>query len=308
MTALRTFPAVLVASAALLVPAPGRAGHSGRHNHGVSVTTNDSGDPVRCDQIDVSFGSGRRDAARSEERVAIPPGREPLRIAAAKNSGVRVRGADRSDFEVLLCKAAPSPETLAAIRLDNGNGEVTVAGPAGDEWVGYLLVQAPRGAAIDVEASNGPIGLSGLSGSVTARAQNGPISIRDSGGDIQAEAKNGPIHVRGDSGHVTVRTQNGPIGVSLTGSAWNGDGLDARAVNGPIHIAIPDGYGSAGVVESLGHSPWHCSGRACSEAKRVDDEDRRSMEFGAGAPVIHVATENGPVSIAAGGSGDDEDE
>lgn len=306
MTAIRTFPAVLAASAALLVPAAGRAGHFGHHNHDVNVSTNDSGEPVRCDQIEVSFGSGRHNAARSEERVVIPAGREPLRIAAARNSGVRVYGADRRDFEVLLCKAAPSEEPLSAIRLDSSNGEVTVAGPSGEQWVGYLLVQAPRAAAIELEASNGPIGLSGLSGTVTAHAQNGPISIRDSGGNIQAEAQNGPIHVRGDSGHITVRTQNGPIGVSLTGSSWSGDGLDARAVNGPIHVAIPEGYGSAGVVESLGHSPWHCSGRACSEAKRTDDEDRRSMEFGAGAPVIHVATENGPVSIATGG-GDEDD-
>ena len=307
MTAIRTFPAALAASAALLLPAAGRAGHFGHHGHGANVTMNDSGDPVRCDQIDVSFGSGRRDAARAEDRTVIAPGREPLRIVAARNSGVRVRGADRSDFEVLLCKAAPSPDQLAAIRLDASNGELTVLGPSDDQWVGYLLVQAPRGAALDVEARNGPIGLSGLSGTVSARAENGPISIRDSTGDVRAEAQNGPIHVRGDSGHVTVRTQNGPIGVALTGSSWSGDGLDARAVNGPIHLNIPEGYASAGVVESLGRSPWHCRGSACAAARRGDDDDRRSMEFGAGTPVIHLATENGPVSIATGKDDDEED-
>jgi hypothetical protein len=307
MTQFRTFPAILAATAALLVPVVGRADHG--HHSGANVTIHDSGDPASCDQIEISFGSGRRSALRAEDRVVIPAGREPLRIVAAKSSGVRVRGADRRDFEVLACKAAPSPEALSAIRLESSGSEVTVAGPSGDSWVGYLIVQAPRGAALDVEATNGPIGLSGLSGTVTARAQNGPISIRDSGGEIQAEAENGPIHVRGDSGRVTVRTQNGPIGVSLTGTSWSGEGLDARAVNGPVHLAIPEGYASAGIVESLGHSPWRCRGRACSDARRSDDDDRRSLEFGAGAPVIHLATENGPVSIDNGnGAGDDEED
>jgi len=155
-------------------------------------------------------------------------------------------------------------------------------------------------ASIDVEATNGPISLSGLGGAVVARAQNGPISIKDSAGEIQAEAQNGPIHVQGSSGHVRVQTENGPIGVSLTGSGWSGDGLDARAVNGPIHVAIPDGYASAALIEATGHSPWSCSGKACSGARRTDDDGRQSMEFGAGPAVIRVSTENGPVSIATG--------
>jgi hypothetical protein len=306
MTALRGVP-VALAAAALLIPAAGRAAHGHHGSHGMSVTTNDGGDPVRCDQISVTFGSGRRSAFRAEERAVVPAGREPLRIVAARNSGVRVRGEDRRDFEVLACKAAPSEDALAQVRLETSSGEVKVGGPSG-EWVGYLLVAAPRDASVDVAATNGPIGLSGLGGTVTARAENGPISIRDSGGRIEAEAQNGPIHVRGDSGRVQVRTQNGPIGVSLTGSGWNGEGLDARAVNGPIHVAIPDGYASATVVESLGHSPWSCHGRACSAARRVEDDDRRSLEIGSGPAVVRVSTENGPVSIASGTDDDEDDE
>jgi hypothetical protein len=107
---------------------------------------------------------------------------------------------------------------------------------------------------------------------------------------------------------VKVSTQNGPIGVSLTGSAWSGDGLEARAVNGPIHLAIPEGYASGAVVESLGHSPWRCRGKACAEARRGDDEDRRSMEIGAGPAVIRLSTQNGPVDIATGGADDDEED
>ena len=68
----------------------------------------------------------------------------------------------------------------------------------------------------------------------------------------------------------------------------------------PIHVAIPDGYASAALIEATGHSPWSCSGKACSGARRTDDDGRQSMEFGAGPAVIRVSTENGPVSIATG--------
>lgn len=309
MTALRGIPAAL-AAAALLVPAAGsaRGWHGHRHGgHDINVTTNGSGDPTSCDQIQVSIAG--QPAARAEERITVAEGRDALRIVAARNSGVQVRGTDRRDFEVLACKAAPSESALSAIRLDNSGGEVTVKGPQSEsEWVAYLIVSAPRGASLDVEATNGPIGLYGLSGAVGAHAENGPISIRDSGGDIQADAQNGPINVRGDSGRVRVHTQNGPIGVSLTGSAWSGDGLEASAVNGPIRLTIPDNYGSGAVVESLGHSPWSCHGKACTDARRGGDDEGRRMELGAGPALIRVSTRNGPVSIASGAAADDDDD
>jgi len=310
MTALRGIPAAL-AAAALLVPAAGSAAGGGWHGHhrghDINVTTNGPGEPTSCDQISVTIGG--QPAARAEERITVPEGRDAVRFVAARNSGVQVRGTDRRDFEVLACKAAPSETALSDVKLDASGGEVTVKGPSSEsQWLAYLIVSAPRNASLDVEATNGPIGLSGLSGAVTAHAENGPISIRDSGGDIQADAQNGPIHVRGDSGHVRVHTQNGPIGVSLTGSSWSGDGLEARAVNGPIHLAIPDGYGSGALVESLGHSPWSCHGRACSEARRAGDDEGRRMELGSGPALIRVSTQNGPVEIASGVADDDDDD
>ena len=41
--------------------------------------------------------------------VPIPAGGS-LRVEAARNSGVHVREADRADFEIVACKAAPSAD------------------------------------------------------------------------------------------------------------------------------------------------------------------------------------------------------
>src|SRR5205085_10964689 len=87
-----------------------------------------------------------------------------------------------------------------AVRLVIEGGKVRVAGitRSGDRsdiqsWSVQLIVTAPDGAKIDVETSNGPIGVAGFSGSLTARASNGPISLSEVVGQVNARAANGPI-------------------------------------------------------------------------------------------------------------------
>jgi len=183
-----------------------------------------------------------------------------------------------------------------------------VTGPSNGDWAGYLLVAAPRGASLEISASNGPIGLIGLSGRVTARTENGPISARRATGELDLEAENGPISFVGASGRSKLRTQNGPIGVTLGGRSWEGDGLDARAVNGPVSLSIPAGYASSAVVESAGRSPFQCRGEGCGSARKTWDDDGRRIEVGDGPVLVHVATVNGPVSVRTGAAGDEPEE
>ena len=212
MTTSRGFQALSLAAALLLGPAVARAGH-----HGVNVSIDDGDNAVRCDDIRIEIGN--RPAARAEARtvIAVPAGGKALDVRAAQSSGVRVYGTDRADFEVLLCKAAPAGGDLDAIALTHDGGSVSVRGPAEGTWVGYLLIAAPRGAAVSVHSENGPVSLSALQGRVQANSQNGPISLDECTGDVDVQAQNGPIQVRGDEGRLHVRTQNGPIGVSLSG-------------------------------------------------------------------------------------------
>ena len=289
------------ATALLLAAGTASAGHRNRHR-GVSI---DHDDPRSCADIRVSFDDGP--AERAEETVSIPGG-GLLRLEAAENSGIYVRESDRADFEVVLCKAAVEASSLSAISLSRSGDRVSVSGPSGDDWAGFLLVTAPRGASLELNAFNGPIGLNGLSGRVTARTENGPISASRSTGELDLEAENGPIAFEGDSGSSRLRTRNGPIGVTLAGRAWAGEGLDARAVNGPVSLSIPPDYGSAAVVESAGRSPFQCRGEGCSSARKTWDDDGRRIEVGEGPVLVRVATVNGPVSVRTGsGPGDEED-
>ena len=303
---------------ALCAAAPARAGS--RSGHSMNVTTNHDGPIDDCSQLRVTFDHD--EAARAEESLAVPSGKT-LRLRAPSNSGIYVHGSDARDFAVTACKAAAVPQDLARISVAYENGELALRGPESGDWLVYLIVRAPRAASLDLEVSNGPLSVRGISGSVTARGQNGPLAFSDSSGSIKAEARNGPISLKqctgsvdaqavngpisvsGSGGDTNVQTQNGPISVRLSGTRWDGR-LDAQASNGPLSLSIPDGYRSGVRVESSGRSPFQCRARACAEARKNWDDDARRVEFGdTASPVVRLSTVNGPVSIRSDRSDED---
>lgn len=303
------FAAIAVFGAAPLTAHGWHEGH-----RGTSVSISSDGDIETCGQLRVRFDG--REASRAEEQMTLPPSTDALRhLRMPSNSGIWVRGTDRSDYQVRICKAAASSETLARISASAPGGRFSIQGPEGEDWIAYLLVEVPRNADVDLEAHTGPISVSRLSGELRARttngplsfrettgvvdaeAENGPISFKDCSGEVRASAYNGPISISGSGGRFHVDTQNGPISVSLRGLEWERGELDARAVNGPLTLRIPEGYRSGTVVESSGHSPVECRARGCQSARKTWDDELRRIEFGDSTPVIRLSTVNGPVSV-----------
>jgi DUF4097 and DUF4098 domain-containing protein YvlB len=178
-------------------------------------------------------------------------------------------------------------------------GEVAVSVPTGerDDWTVSLLIRTPRSADVEVSTHNGPVSFYSVDGKITTRATNGPISLRDCSGEADISAENGPITFSGTSGKLHLQTRNGPITVSL-GANWNGSELVAQAVNGPLTLRVPSGFHSSFLVESNGHSPVCCHASICSEARKTWDDEHRRIEYGSGAPIIRLSTENGPISVA----------
>lgn len=300
--------AIALVGIALAVPAAAGT-HHGRNT---SISTDD--DNVRsCADIRVRYDN--REASRAEERLSGPATRGPLPVHLPKNAGAWIRGSQRADWGILACKAAESPGTLAQISVSFNRGELQVRGPENDDWTVFFILDGPRDGDIDAQAQNGPLHFSDLSGHITARvengplafrnchakidarAQNGPISLNGTTGEVSARADNGPISVSGDAGNLRLNTQNGPISVRLSSNSWKDGRLEGHAVNGPLTLHIPDGYRSATLVESSGHSPVRCRASACDFARKNWDDDSRRIEFGAGTPIVTLTTVNGPVSI-----------
>jgi hypothetical protein len=266
-----------------------------------SVTVTEDESATSCS--DLHFQFDRHDAVTQSEERAISKTEAPiLRVAAESNGSIQVRGWDGDAYSVTLCKAAEddgdAQAALSQIHLSFQGGELGVTGPSSHRhWAAHLLIRAPKAAALDVQMHNGPLGLYDVNGQLKIRAQNGPVTVSGCSGELDLSSQNGPLTLENNSGKQTVHAHNGPVTLSLSGDSWMGDGLMAEAMNGPITLQIPSGYRSGVVLESSGRGPFECRASVCSEGRKTWDEDHKRIEFGSGPTIVHVSTENGPVSV-----------
>jgi hypothetical protein len=272
------------------------------HKHSVSTSVGHNSPASDCSDLHIRIDD--QDAVvKSEERTVSKTDAPMLRVRPHSNGGVQIQGWDKDVYSVTACKAAvgsggDAERLLSQISLSIQNGEVSTKGPGDDDqWTVYLLIRAPRAAAIDLHSDNGPISLFSVDGKLTAKTTNGPISLHDVSGDAEISAVNGPVDIAGGSGNVHVHTQNGPISVALHGTSWNGAGLSVDAQNGPLSLRVPSDYQSSFVVESKGYSPVSCHASICDQARKTWDDEHRRIEFGNAPATIRLSTVNGPVSV-----------
>ena len=275
---------------------------AGAHNWSSS---SHSGPMADCSDLQMNF-DGEKAIVKSEEKTITKAEAPTLRVHAETNGGVQVQGWDKDTYSITTCKAAAPPESNAdalfsQIHVSIQGGAVSASGPSRsgrhEQWSVFFLIRTPKGATVDLDATNGPISFYGVDGKVTARATNGPISIKDFSGDAEVNATNGPISVTGSHGNLRIRTENGPISVAVSETTWSGAGLTADAENGPVSLHVPAGFQSSFLVESGGNGPVSCAASICGEARKTWDDDHKRIEFGSGAPVIHLSSYNGPVSV-----------
>jgi hypothetical protein len=277
---------------------------------GPSSPTPPQGRPISlegpdCSQINMMYGD--YEVGRAEQHATVPLSVGTLQVRPDWNGGVKIERGTGSAYAITACIGAGARtrgEAQAAadnVRLVIEGSRVRVTG-TGDStsrirsWSVQLIITAPDGSNIDAETSNGPIGVSGFSGTLTATASNGPIALNDVTGTVKARASNGPITVDGGRGEFSVETANGPIQVRLVGRRWDGH-LDARASNGPLTLSVPPGYQSGVEITSSYHSPWSCRAEACRTGYRDWDERMRSLRIGVDPVVVKLSTVNGPVTV-----------
>lgn len=253
-----------------------------------------------CSSLNTTFGDF--EVARAEQYATVPLAAGTLELRPDYNGGVKIERGSGSVYGITACVTAGARtqgEAQAAaneVRLSIQGNRVRVTGGSSRNWSAHLIVTAPDGASIDAETSNGPLGVTGVSGTFALRASNGPISLKDVTGKINARASNGPIDVGGSKGEFDVETSNGPISVRLDGQRWDGR-LTARAQNGPLTVSVPSGYQSGVEISSSFHSPWSCQVDACRNGNRDWDERSRSLRIGGDPVVVTLTTVNGPVTV-----------
>jgi hypothetical protein len=288
--------AILTWAAVALTAAP-----SPRSHH-LSTLSAEEDSPVReCSDLHVQMDS-RKAVMQSEQRTITRAEATNLRIRGSNNGGVQIEGGNSDSYAVILCKfAAPdsgAEALLSQIHISFTNGELSVSGPhTGHDWSDFLLIRTPKAAAMDVNVNNGPLTIRGVDGALKVHAENGPVSVHDCSGELELRSHNGPVTLEGNSGKQNVSTENGPVTLRLSGTTWNGSGLEAHATNGPLTLEIPSHYQSGVILESEGHSPFQCHATACSEGRKTWDDDHKRIEFGSGPTLVRLTTENGPVTV-----------
>ena len=209
-----------------------------------------------------------------------------LEIDGRQNGSIRVRGWDGDSVRVTARLQAnanddrSAADLLKEVRIVADGRSIRAEGPSTwrsrEGWSASYVVWVPRQFDLSLEASNGALGVDGVSGRLDLRTVNGSVALNDVGGDVHA------------------RTQNGSLNVQLEGTAWDGNGLDAETQNGSVRLMIPEKYAAlleTGTVN--GHIqtdfPVTIQGRISR---------RLSLPLNGGGKTIRALTTNGGVRIS----------
>ncbi len=208
-----------------------------------------------------------------------------LSVDAGQNGAISIYAWDKDNVEVherISAQASSSSDAAdiaKGIRVRVSDGKITTEGPDENRrrsWSVSYVIFVPRAVNLTLEATNGPIGITGTKGKVEARTTNGPLSLVNLAGDVHA------------------RTTNGPLKVSLSGKRWDGEGLDATTTNGPVNLEIPDGYGArlvTGTTNGPMRSDFPLTLQGHISARHIE------TEIGGGGPTVRALTTNGPLVL-----------
>src|SRR5262245_56924575 len=281
------------------------AGAQDRKHYDTTMSIDGEKKITDCSQIRMRIRGG--EAIRSQLVQVSTRWASALEVHATMNVAVHVPGGGGNNFVISACLGVAGDSSndakavLDQVRLSIRYSKVLVQGPNRQDWLAYLIIQAPNGSALDLEAGNGPIGIVDFSGQITARNINRPLTCRNVNGQVKADVQNGPLTVAGSGGDFQWNVENGPLTVALDGVQWSGGELEGRAQNGPLTLKLPENYVTAVRIDASKQSPIECRAVQCKQAVRTWDRPS-VIEFGSGTPQIRLSTVNGPVTIVTPGA------
>lgn len=206
-----------------------------------------------------------------------------LTVDGGPNGGITVRGWDRNEIlvrskvQTYAHTASAARDLASAVRVESGSF-IRAEGPRTsnhEHWAVSFRVFVPRRINLALETTNGGIDISEVIGRIQFDATNGGVRLVGLGGDVQG------------------RTTNGGLDVALTGSEWEGEGMNVRTTNGGVRINIPDGY-SARLETGTTNGGLRIDFPITVQG-RIDR--RITTDLGRGGRPIRVVTTNGGVVV-----------
>jgi len=218
-------------------------------------------------------------------RTYTIPASTRISVDGGDNGGVSFYGTSQRDIKVVARVQASADDDATArdiarqIRVFTDGGQIRAEGPSRRDhssWSVSYDIYVPTQANLD------------------AVTENGGISAQDVRGNLTFEATNGGIHVADIGGNVRARTTNGGVVANLSGTTWQGQGLDLQTTNGSATVYVPRGYNAqleTGTVNGGMRVDFPITVRGSINR-------HLSTQLGSGGPVVRVVTTNGGVHIA----------
>ncbi len=210
--------------------------------------------------------------------------RDVIRVAGHPNGGIKVYGWDRNEIQ-LRARVAAHADTdsearsmVSEVRVLTEGQTIRADGPRThdrDWWSASFEVFVPHNSNLSLETTNGG------------------ITVEEVEGDIDFRTTNGGVRLIGVAGDVRGRATNGGLRIELTGTEWEGEGMDVQTTNGGVTMMVPDDYSAHLVTGTINGGmridfPVMVQGRI----------DRRlSVDLGTGGRTVRAVTTNGGVKI-----------
>jgi hypothetical protein len=210
------------------------------------------------------------------------PAGQPLSVNADPNGGITVHGWDGPNVRIrarVQAWATTEQEATARVKritIGTASNTLRAADPDKDKnWSVSYEIFVPRTTALTLNTVNGGINLDNIQSAITFETTNGGVNLANLGGQVKGE------------------TTNGGVNITLTGSKWDGKGLDVSTTNGGIHWKLPRAY-SARLFTSTNMGGIRTE-LPVTKSGMFHKEVEASLGQG-GAPVRAVTT-NGGISV-----------
>lgn len=235
------------------------------------------------DNCDRGWNSDR--ARYCEVRTYTVAPTTKVTVDGGANGGAAFYGSDRRDVRIVAKVEASADDDATArdiarqVRILTDGGQIRAEGPSmrnHTSWSVSYDVYLPSQTNLE------------------AITENGGIAAENVRGEINFEATNGGIHVSDIAGNVHARTTNGGVVADLSGTTWQGQGLDLQTTNGGATVYVPRGYNAmleTGTTNGGMHVDFPITVRG-SLSRHI------STQLGSGGPLVRVVTTNGGVHIA----------
>ena len=212
-----------------------------------------------------------------------------ITVDGKQNGGISIKGWERNEVLVRSRIQTQAPTQAEAdqltreVRVETAGLSIHAEGPQPREdyqWYVSYEIFVPRRSDLSLQAHNGGISISDVSGRIDFKTLNGGVTLRRVGGAVRGSTTNGGVHVE------------------LAGVRWDGEELNVKTTNGGVNIAMPNNYSAhleTSTVNGNVSSDFPINVPLTERGRMPKDV---SVDLGSGGSPIRVTTTNGGVRVA----------